>query len=50
MLSEVAMTYGMLVFCYVNNVIKLLFFINTQHKLADPCMMFYEVNQIVDFI
>jgi len=50
-LSEVALTYGMLVFCYVNNVIKL-FFIYTQRRLVDPCMMFYEVivYRIVDFI
>ena len=49
MLSEVAMTYGMLVFCYVNNAIKLPFFIS---RVADPCVMFYQVivYRIVDFI
>jgi len=41
-----------MVFCYVVITGKLLFFIYMQRRLADPCMMFYEViiYRIIDFI
>jgi len=52
MITVVAQTYGMLLVSYVNKVIKTTFFIFTQRRRADPCMMFYKVivYRIVDFI
>jgi len=42
----------MLLVYYVNKVIKTTFFIYTQRRLADPCMMFYKgiIYRIVNFI
>jgi len=47
-----AQTYGMSLVYYVNMVIKTTFFIYTQSRLVDPCMLLYKVivYRIVNFI